>query len=460
MLEELKAKWPEILEYIRDEFEITEVPFHTWFEPLKIKSCDGKTAVFIVEGDIFKNYIEKKGYDRVIQIAIEVITGYQLETEFLTPKEIASLEIEETSRNSGSDSLLQMPEDVNNALLLKANLQPRYTFENFVVGPNNSLANAAALAVAESPGKAYKILYIYGGVGLGKTHLMHAVAQYILKHDPKSNILYATSETFTNDYIDSIRTNTPSKFRNKYRDLDVLLIDDVQFIKGKGGTQEEFFHTFNALYERNKQIIISSDKPPKEIEDLEERLRSRFEWGLMVAIQPPDFETRMAILRKKESMEGYNIDDEVIKYIASHIKSNIRELEGALTRVVAKSTLEHISIDVHMAEEILSDFSGSDTKKDLSAARIIKCVAEHYNISPQDICSSRKSKDIAYPRQVAMYLCRRLGGCTLEQIGKELGGKDHTTIMYGDKKIAEDLEKGDVKLQDAIEILKKKLIPQ
>ena len=456
MTDKLKDNWPQILDYMRDEYEITDVSFRTWLEPLEIKSCDGKTAVFIVPDSFTRDYIDKR-YTKMLHVAIGEKTGLSLEIRYMLPEEAAA----EENAKPKSERLIQLPGDVDPALLHDANLNPKYTFDNFVVGPNNNLAHAAAVAVAESPGQTYKILYIYGGVGLGKTHLMHAAAHYILKNNPRSKILYATSETFTNDYIESIRNNKPEKFRSKYRDLDVLLIDDIQFIIGKESTQEEFFHTFNALNERNRQIIISSDKPPKEIDSLEERLRSRFEWGLMVDIQPPDFETRMAILRKKENLEGYNIDNEVIKYIATHIKSNIRELEGALTRIVAKSKLEHISIDVDMAEGILSDFIGhTETKKELTPARIIKGVAEHFNLSLLDICSTKKAKEIAYPRQIAMYLCRTLTNATLDQIGKELGGKDHTTIMHGEKKITEQLNAGDEKLESTIEILKKKLVPQ
>ena len=456
MLDKLRENWSQILDYMRKEYEISDVSFRTWLEPLDIKSCDGKTVVFLVPDSFTRNYIDKR-YTKMLHVAISEKTGMELDIRYLIPEEAEAQE----EGDAKKDRLIQVPGGVDPKLLHDANLNPKYTFDNFVVGPNNNLAHAAAVAVAENPGQTYKILYIYGGVGLGKTHLMHAVAHYILKNDPKAKILYATSEAFTNDYIESIRNNKPEKFRSKYRDLDVLLIDDIQFIIGKESTQEEFFHTFNALNERNKQIIISSDKPPKEIDSLEERLRSRFEWGLMVDIQPPDFETRMAILRKKENMEGYNIDNEVIKYIATHIKSNIRELEGALTRIVAKSKLEHISIDVNMAEEILSDFIGhSETKQELTANRIIKCVAEHFNLSLLDICSTKKAKEIAYPRQIAMYLCRTLTGTTLDQIGKELGGKDHTTIMHGEKKIMDQLNSGDEKLTATIEVLKKKLIPQ
>ena len=461
-IKELKEIWPGILQYMREEYDISDVSFRTWLDPLLIYSCDGRKIILIVSDTVTRDYLQKR-YHKMLQVAIEEKTGISFELCFLLQEEIDS---QKNGTEEKTKKLIHTPEDVNEELLRKANLNPKYTFDNFVVGPNNNLAHAAAVAVAESPGQAYKILYIYGGVGLGKTHLMHAVAHYILKNNPSSNILYVTSETFTTDYIESIRNNNvkggfnTSDFRNKYRDLDVLLIDDIQFITGKVSTQEEFFHTFNALNERNKQIIISSDKPPKAIEGLEERLRSRFEWGLMVDIQPPDFETRIAILRKKENLEGYNIDNEVIKYIATNIKSNIRELEGALTRIVAKSRLEHISIDVEMAERILSDYIGNtEGKKELTPERIIKTVADHFSLSVLEICSQKKVKEITYPRQIAMYLCCTMTNVPLEQIGKALGGRDHSTIMHGRDKISNALNK-DQQLRSVIEILQKKLSPQ
>ena len=343
-----------------------------------------------------------------------------------------------------------------------ANLNPKYTFDTFVVGSNNNLAHAAALAVAESPGEIYNPLFIYGGVGLGKTHLMHAIAHFILKNDPKAKILYVTSETFTNELIDAIRNKnniTTTEFREKYRNNDVLLIDDIQFIIGKESTQEEFFHTFNTLYESKKQIIISSDKPPKEIETLEERLRSRFEWGLTVDIQSPDYETRMAILRKKEEMEGYKIDNEVIKYIATHVKSNIRELEGALTKIVALSRLNKCDITLQLAEEALKDIISPGSQREVTAELILQIVADHFGLTPLDITSQRRSKEIVYPRQITMYLCRSMMDIPLQSIGKVLGGRDHTTIIHGCEKIAADLKKDD-SLKNTIEILKKKINPQ
>ena len=344
-------------------------------------------------------------------------------------------------------------------VIQSANLNPKYTFDTFVVGSNNNLAHAAALAVAESPGEIYNPLFIYGGVGLGKTHLMHAIAHFILKNNPKSKILYVSSETFTNELIDAIRNKnniTTTEFREKYRNNDVLLIDDIQFIIGKESTQEEFFHTFNTLYESKKQIIISSDKPPKEIETLEERLRSRFEWGLTVDIQ--DYETRMAILRKKEEMEGYNIDNEVIKYIATNIKSNIRELEGALTKIVALSRLNKCDITLELAEEALKDIISPNAQREVTPELIIQVVSDHFGITPADVISQKRTKDIVYPRQIIMYLCRTLTDTPLKAIGAILGGKDHASVNHGVKKIENEL-KTDEALNNTVNIIKKKINP-
>ncbi len=394
----------------------------------------------------------------MLKVSIEEVTGIRCDNvEFIVEDEII--------RDSVSDNQLinATPNAVSPVTLQNANLNPKYTFDSFVVGANNNLAHAASLAVAESPGEIYNPLFIYGGVGLGKTHLMQSIANFILKNNPKAKILYVTSEKFTNELIDAIRNKnniSTTEFREKYRNNDVLLIDDIQFIIGKESTQEEFFHTFNALHEAKKQIIISSDKPPKEIETLEERLRSRFEWGLTVDIQSPDYETRMAILRKKEEMEGYNIDNEVIKYIATNIKSNIRELEGALTKIVALSKLEkNREINIALAEKALKDIIAPGDKKEVTPEFIIEVVADHFNLTPLDIISQRRNKEIVYPRQIAMYLCRNMTDTGLQNIGKSLGGRDHTTILHGIDKIAADLE-GNPTLQNTIDILKKKINPQ
>ena len=342
----------------------------------------------------------------------------------------------------------------------ETNLNPKYTFDTFVIGSNNRFAHAASVAVAESPGKEYNPLFLYGGVGLGKTHLMHSVAHYILQKDPFKRVLYVTSEVFTNELIDSIRNgnNTSmTKFREKYRNIDVLLIDDVQFIIGKESTQEEFFHTFNSLHSANKQIVISSDRPPKDMETLEARLQSRFEWGLIADISSPDYETRMAILRKKEEIDGYNIDDEVIRYIATNIKSNIRELEGALNKLVALSNLEKREINISMAEEVLKDIISPNNKKEVTPQVILETVAEHYGISAGDIIGSKRNAEIVLPRQIVMYLCLEITDTSYKNIGILLGNRDHSTVISGDNKVREKLQSNDNKLKNNIEIIRKKL---
>ena len=342
----------------------------------------------------------------------------------------------------------------------KTNLNPKYTFDTFVIGSNNRFAHAASVAVAESPGKEYNPLFLYGGVGLGKTHLMHSVAHYILQKDPTKKVLYVTSEVFTNELIDSIRNgnNTSmTKFREKYRNIDVLLIDDVQFIIGKESTQEEFFHTFNALHSANKQIIISSDRPPKDMETLEARLQSRFEWGLIADISSPDYETRMAILRKKEELDGYNIDDEVIRYIATNIKSNIRELEGALNKLVALSNLENREITISMAEEVLKDIISPNSKREVTPQVILDVVAEHYGVSSNDIIGGKRNSEIVVPRQIVMYLCREITDTSYKAIGILLGNRDHSTIISGDNKVRDKLAAGDTSLKSNIDTIRKKL---
>lgn len=455
MLEKIRDKWNDILMNIKEEHELSDVSYKTWLLPLKLHSAENGKVFVLVPDANFLGYIKKK-YGLLLQVAIEEMTGYPCEVEFIIENQIKDI-------NEPKNQLIHnTASSVDQAAIQNANLNPRYTFDTFVVGANNNLAHAASLAVAESPGEIYNPLFIYGGVGLGKTHLMHSIAHFILKNNPKAKILYVTSEKFTNELIDAIRNKnniSTTEFREKYRNNDVLLIDDIQFIIGKESTQEEFFHTFNALHEAKKQIIISSDKPPKEIETLEERLRSRFEWGLTVDIQSPDYETRMAILRKKEELEGYNIDNEVIKYIATHIKSNIRELEGALTKIVALSKLNKKEITLELAEEALKDLISPNAVREITPELIINVVADHYKIQPSDITSSKRNKEVVYPRQIVMYLCRHMTNTSLQAIGKELGGKDHTTIIHGADKITAELVDNEA-LANTIEILKKKISPQ
>ena len=456
MLEKIKEKWDQILLHIKEEHELTDVSFKTWLLPTEPYDVKGNTLQILVPDIHFLGYIKRK-YGFLLQITIEELTGIECELEFVTLEQVGARQEE-----ADKSQLINRALEVNRQVIQNANLNPRYTFDSFVVGANNNLAHAASLAVAESPGEIYNPLFIYGGVGLGKTHLMHSIGHFILKNNPQAKVLYVTSEKFTNELIDAIRKKnniSTTEFREKYRNNDILLIDDIQFIIGKESTQEEFFHTFNSLYEAKKQIIISSDKPPKEIETLEERLRSRFEWGLTVDIQSPDYETRMAILRKKEELEGYNIDNEVIKYIATNVKSNIRELEGALTKIVALSKLNKQEITIELAEEALKDLISPNETKEVTPELIIQVVADHFGITPLDISSQKRNKEVVFPRQIVMFLCRSMTDTPLQAIGKYLGGRDHTTIIHGYEKIGADMDKNE-SLRNTIEILKKKINPQ
>ena len=455
MIDKIKENWEKILLILKEEHEVSDVSYRTWLQPLTPYSFKGNTVTIIVPEQTFLAYVKKK-YGLLLKVTISEFLDQDCDVDFKVKDQI------EEEKQAQAPSLIQKNKAVVSPdVIQSANLNPKYTFDTFVVGSNNNLAHAAALAVAESPGEIYNPLFIYGGVGLGKTHLMHAIAHFILKNNPSAKILYVSSETFTNELIDAIRNKnniTTTEFREKYRNNDVLLIDDIQFIIGKESTQEEFFHTFNTLYESKKQIIISSDKPPKEIETLEERLRSRFEWGLTVDIQSPDYETRMAILRKKEEMEGYNIDNEVIKYIATNIKSNIRELEGALTKIVALSHLNKCDITLGLAEEALKDIISPDEKKEVTPAFIISTVAEHFHVSVDDIRSNKRNTEIVVPRQIAMYLCSNLTSVGLKKIGSEMGGRDHSTVLHGSKKISSELKTSE-DMRKTIEILKKKINP-
>ncbi len=448
MLSTILENWDKILEYLRNEFdEISDVSFRTWIEPLRVIAVDERThviTILVTQANLGTSYIEKK-YGTKLSAAIEEITLFRNTLAFTE------------NPDYGKEAERKVIKKPALSTAREAGLNEKYTFDSFVVGSNNKMAHAASLAVAESPGVTYNPLFIYGGVGLGKTHLMHAIGNFILKNDPSKKLKYVTSEVFTNELIDSIRNNNTQEFREKYRTNDVLMIDDIQFIIGKESTQEEFFHTFNTMHDASKQIIISSDRPPKEFNTLEERLVSRFEWGMTADIQSPDYETRMAILRKKEEVEGYNIDNEVIQYIATNIQSNIRELEGALTRVIAASKLDKREIDLKLAEESLKDILSPNQKKEINCAYIIDRVAEHFSIPQQDLISAKRSKEIVRPRQIAMYLCRVMTTDTQEMIGRAMG-RDHTTIIHGIDKISKELET-DQSLQNTIEILKKKIDP-
>ena len=450
----LKEKWDQILQTVKVEHELSDISFKTWLQPLQLHEITDTTVIILVPNEQMAiDYISKK-YTFPLKVAIAECTGKEYNIEFILPEQAAA-QLEAKKK-------VAVVNNVDNSVLAeRAGLNPKYTFDTFVVGNNNKFAHAASLAVAESPGKMYNPLFIHGGAGLGKTHLMHSIAHFVLNQNPEKKVLYVTSETFTNELIDAIRNgnNTAmTKFREKYRSVDVLLIDDIQFIIGKEATQEEFFHTFNDLHGNKKQIIISSDKPPKDIVTLEARLRSRFEWGLIADISSPDFETRMAILHKKEENDGYNIDNEVIKYIAMHIKSNIRELEGALNKLVALSNLEKREITVELAEEALKDIVSPDEKKEVTPALIVNTVAEHFHVSVDDIRSNKRNNEIVVPRQIAMYLCNTMTSVGLKKIGSEIGGRDHSTVLHGSKKISDEMKTSD-DMRKTIEILQKKISP-
>lgn len=452
-LELLNQKWDGILQTIRQDNGLSDVAFKTWLLPLKIFRIDDNVLKITAPFEQAVTYIENK-YKAFLYVAVAEAMGSEYEIRIMTEEEA-----EKEKKTVPQPKPVPGP-SAKNTENKNTNLNPKYTFETFVIGSNNRFAHAASVAVAESPGKEYNPLFLYGGVGLGKTHLMHSVAHYILQRDASAKVLYVTSEVFTNELIDSIRNgnNTSmTKFREKYRNIDVLLIDDIQFIIGKESTQEEFFHTFNALHGANKQIIVSSDRPPKDLETLEARLQSRFEWGLIADISSPDYETRMAILRKKEEIDGYNIEDEVIRYIATNIKSNIRELEGALNKLVALSNLENREINLSMAEEVLKDIISPNEKREVTPQVILEVVADHYNVSPGDIIGGKRNAEIVTPRQIVMYLCREITDTSYKNIGILLGNRDHSTVISGDNKIREKLQKNDSKIKNNIEIIRKKL---
>lgn len=449
-------KWDEILGIVKKEHDLSDVRFDTWLKPLKVFDVSGNVVTIIASDQVRLSYINKN-YKLPLQVTISEVTGMtDCEVKFILPEDVPT-------KKSTSEST----PDQNNRFkdrCEEANLNPKYTFNTFIVGSNNKLAQAAALAVAESPGNTYNPLFIYGGAGLGKTHLMHSIAHFIIENDDDSKVLYVTSEEFTNELIETIRNgnNTAmSKFREKYRNIDVLLIDDIQFIIGKESTQEEFFHTFNHLHVSGKQIIISSDKPPKDIETLEARLRTRFEWGLIADISSPDYETRMAILRKKEELDGlekYHIPDDVMQYIANNIKSNIRELEGSLNKLIALSNLENKKIDIPLAAEALKDMISPDNNREVTPELIIDIVSEHFNIPISELKGKKRNAEIVLPRQIIMYLCRTLTDTPLKAIGAILGGKDHASVNHGVKKIENEL-KTDEALNNTVNIIKKKINP-
>lgn len=452
----VEQNWDQILNKMKLEYCSSNISYNTWIAPLTVYEVKDDTVYILVRLRASLEHIEEK-YLLPFKVCIAEVTGTEYEVAFVTDNQTV---IQEKKENIIKKSKA-------NAVFEKANLNPKYTFDTFVVGSNNSFAHAASLAVAESPGEAYNPLFIYGGVGLGKTHLMHSIAHFILENDPSKNVLYVTSETFTNELIEALKAGKTgselamTKFREKYRNNDVLLIDDIQFIIGKESTQEEFFHTFNHLHVSGKQIIISSDKPPKDIETLEARLRTRFEWGLIADISSPDYETRMAILRKKEELDGlerYHIPDDVMQYIANNIKSNIRELEGSLNKLIALSNLENKPIDIPLAAEALKDMISPDDNRAVTPELILDIVSEHFNVPLSDLKGKKRNAEIVLPRQIVMYLCRVLTDTSLKAIGAFLGGKDHASVTHGIKKIEAEI-KTDEALHNTVNIIMKKINP-
>lgn len=447
---QLSDLWEKTVNIIKAE--LTEVGFNTWIKCIEPVGITQDTIYLSVPNDFTKGILEAR-YKDLISNAIKLVSSKKYEINFLLPSDEMTKELEYSSNSKDKN---KNKEKHNQDELSTSYLNPKYTFDTFVIGNSNRFAHAASLAVAESPAKAYNPLFIYGGVGLGKTHLMHAIGHYILESSPNAKVVYVSSEKFTNELINSIKDDKNVEFRNKYRNVDVLLIDDIQFIAGKERTQEEFFHTFNSLHESNKQIIISSDRPPKEIPTLEDRLRSRFEWGLIADIQPPDFETRIAILKKKADVENLNIPNEVMVYVANKIQSNIRELEGALIRIVAFSSLTNKEISVDLASEALKDIISNRNSKQITTGLIQDVVASYYNLRIDDFKSKRRTRNVAFPRQIAMYLARKLTDLSLPKIGEEFGGRDHTTVIHAYEKISNDIEKDDA-LKDTIDELTKRL---
>ena len=453
MKETLIKQWDNILNLLEIEYDVSHMMINTWIRALSIKEVTDNTIVFSMDKKLGKRgieFIEKKMYDIYLQSAIEATLNQQFDIYYCVEGEELTTNKEET--DSSIDGHIKLS-------LERSNLNPKYTFDKFVIGDNNRHAHAACVAVAEEPSSAYNPLFLYGGAGLGKTHLMQAIAHHIITHNPDLKVLYVSSETFTNEVIDSIRNNKSEELRAKYRSLDVLLIDDIQFVIGKDSTQTEFFNTFNDLYNSNKQIIISSDKPPKEIETLEERMRTRLEWGVPVDIHAPDYETRMAILKRKADTDHIIISDQIMDYIAQNVVSNIRELEGALNKISVYTRLESQSeeLTVEKAQYILKDLISKNTVKEITPDLLINLVSDHMNISYDDIVSSKRSKDIATARQVVMYLCRKyIDRCSLQHIGNALGGRDHSTVLNGITRI-EKLITSDPNMKITIETIEKKI---
>ncbi|MCL5039142.1 MAG: chromosomal replication initiator protein DnaA [Firmicutes bacterium] len=421
------------------EGQLPKMSYEMWLKNATPIALHNDTVLVAVSSDFARDWLESNFLSQ-IKNTLQLILERPIDVKFVTPPSSALPPSEP----------VPPPTSVKEAFPFTAKpLNPKYTFETFVVGSGNRFAHAAALAVADAPARAYNPLFLYGGVGLGKTHLMQAIGHSVFYRQPSSRVVYVSAETFTNDLINAIRDTKTVEFRQRYRNVDVLLIDDIQFIAGKESSQEEFFHTFDSLHQANKQIVISSDRPPRELSTLEERLRTRFEWGLITDIQPPDLETRVAILRKKATVDDLPIPDEVMLYIATQIEKNIRELEGALIRAVAYASIHHRPLDLPLATEALKDFLPSSRSRPITIQLIQEVVAAFYSLRLEDLKIQKRTRAVAFPRQVAMYLCRELTDHSLPRIGYEFGGRDHTTVLHACDKVAEDL-KNDPHLQTTV----------
>lgn len=454
----LSASWNDLIRQIRTDSGITDISFQTWLEPLSFHSYQDGVVYILIPSDnqITLSYIEGH-FQNFFLVTFSEFLEQTADISFILQKDVYNNEeTEKKSDVSTSRSSVSAAES--------SNLNPKYRFDTFVVGSNNELARQASVAVAESPGEAYNPLFLYGGSGLGKTHLMHSIGHFILENRPGSKVLYVTSENFTNDVISSIRSGKQdheqmSRLRNKYRTVDVLMVDDVQFIIGKEQTQAEFFNTFNELYQSGKQIVLSSDKPPKEMETLEERFRSRFNMGLVADIQAPNYETRMAILQKNAENNAVNINNDVFDYIATNVTSNIRDLEGAYNKIIADAMMMHIPYEgftVDDARKALKDIITSDSRGSITIPVIVSAVCNYYNIREEELLSRRRTSEVVLPRQVAMFLCRELTDSPLEEIGRQLGKKDHTTVINGINRIKTTIQTDD-DLSHIIDQLRKKL---
>ena len=443
------------------QLRLSRSDFETWFQGTSIVAFEDGLVVVGTPNSFARQWLERRA-GNLIRRALESVLGYTVQVRVVVTGNGASGgETSPRRRPAGSAAKTETEKKAPAAgiplpMPLPGGLNPDYTFSTFVVGSSNRMAHAAAMAVAERPAHAYNPLFIYGGVGLGKTHLLHAVGHYALQRNPELRVLYVSSETFTNELINAIRRQETEDFRRRYRHNDILLIDDIQFIAGKESTQEEFFHTFNTLHAAYKQIVLTSDRPPKAILTLEERLRSRFEGGLIVDIQPPDLETRVAILRTRAEEKGISLPDEVVEFLAQRVQRNIRELVGCLNRLLAYAELNGLPLTVSLAQEALAEVFFHPHRQELTPAQVIEAVARHYGVHPEDLRGKNRSQEVAVPRQIAMYLIREELGLPLAEIGRELGGRDHTTVLYGYEKVAQSIEV-DARLRREVLALREKL---